>query len=950
MSAPESAYISRAAERLILDQVDNVRFDGASRAVLLYGTGGVGKTRMLRALARDGGTDPAVRWVHPLDVDDSEYWVLENLQRQVADALDPDRRFFAEFIDYLAKTVATKPMPFHRDAVVGHHERARAAFGRCYRRFVVENETTVVIPLDTVEVVRNTFFLTQLYHWMRDLPATLFVLSGRPTADQTDAIKEILTGNASTLGVVTVTIDGFTDAEARQFLADSDIRADLNQELVQALVSLTEGHPLWLELAVDYLRGFDLPPELEEPPPHDAELRDRFRRRMVTPYRSADFWPEAIKRLAVVRHSVDKDIWQAIMADRALPAEYEDDWGRAWETLRAQPWIRPRANGRDVTLHDALAEELTSRLIPLHDQDETWRTRLWRMAAEAFRAAAADYADVIADMDRLLVDDDQEDNPAVLQEVAKLDVHKRRMDQLRAARLHYLLLSDIDHGTEEFATQFDAAVARNDLHFMELANHELDRFLAPRVTAKRAFDAISMVVDRCRLWLRRNPRRLLELGLNAAGYLIQSSQPAPAVVLLDSLPDSEDHILAFRLAAEHGNACMRIPGKVADAGEHFRRALEHAEALDSPYRERLTAQARKELGYYARNIGLWDEANDHYSYACFAITDIVRPGGNDDDRAELASIRTNWAYLKALRGEYEQAHGLVESALDVRRRLNRPLGTAISLSTAGEVCRYDQQYATAWDHYQRAEILFVTLRNIPWLGQIYQEQAICLFQAAQNNVALDEDPLRRAQDLIVRSVNICEEYAVRWYPSALNRAGRIFGAEDPDRGLEYLRGAVEQAEKVADGWFLSASLIELLELCYQTWTRTGDNRYRTEIRNREQQVLAAIERYRFADLKPRWALLTGHLSVHDALARQDHEALNQTVSTYATALLELAGKRVGSHGAAALTAEFTRFGELFQKVPGDVQRSWYAHLRKAWSARRDNDPADTLLARLDRLY
>ncbi|MEV6823347.1 tetratricopeptide repeat protein [Amycolatopsis sp. NPDC051102] len=602
-----------------------------------------------------------------------------------------------------------------------------------------------------------------------------------------------------------------------------------------------------------------------------------------------------------------------------------------------------------MTLHDALAEELTKRLIPLHDQDETWRTQLWRTAAAAFGVAAADYPDVIAAMDQLLVDD-PEQNPTAMQQVAKLDVHKRRMDQLRAARLHYLLLSDIDRGTEVFATQFDAAVARNDLHFMELANHELDRFVGPHTTAKPAFDAISMVIDRCRLWLRDNPERLLALGLNAARYLIQSSQPLPAVVLLNSLPDSEDTLLAYRLAQEHGNACMRIPGQVTDAGAHFEQALAHAGAMASPDRERLIAEARKELGFYARNIGLWSEADDHYLHACNAITDIVHPGGDEEDRAELASIRTNWAYLKALQGDYEQAHGLVESALDVRRKLNRPLGMAISLSTAGEVCRYDQQYATAWDHYQRAEVLFVTLRNVPWLGQIYQEQAICLFQAAKNNLALDERPLERAKDLIERSLTICEERAVRWYPSALNRAGRIFGAEDPDRGLDYLRGAVEQAEKVADGWFLSASLIELLELCYRTWTRTRESRYRQEISARQPQVLKAIERYSFADLKPRWDLLTGHLAVHDALARKDHGALNRTVPKYATALLELDEHRVGSHGKAALTAEFTRFGELFQKPPADVQRSWYAHLRTAWSARRTNDPADTLLARLDRLY
>ncbi|MFD7654749.1 tetratricopeptide repeat protein [Actinosynnema sp. NPDC059797] len=948
MRAPESLYVPRVAENPVLEQVDNVRMDRASRVVLLYGAGGAGKTRMLRALAGRDVIDE-VRWVHPIDVDDSEYWVMENLQRQVAGALDPEGRYFRDFTDYLSKIVATRSDRITRDAVAGHYGRVRKMFTRCYRKFIDDNEATVVISLDTVEVVRNTYFLTHLSRWMRDLPATLFILSGRPAENQDDAIREVLGDSRFGLGIVTMTVPGFTDIEARQFLAGSDIGADLTEGVVRTLVSLSEGQPLWLELAVDYLRRFDLPPELEEPEPHDDDLRNRFRRRMVAPFRSADFWSEAIKRLAVVRHSMSMEIWRTVMADRALPPECEGDWGRAWDALRSQPWIRPRANGHDVTLHDALAEELAKRLIPLHDQDETWRTRLWRTAADAFKAAAARYEDVIAAMDRLLVNDDPEDNPTALQQLAKLDVHKRRLDQLRASRLHYLLLSDVELGTAEFAASFDAAVARNDLHFMELAYHELDLFLPPHVASTPAFDAVSVVVNRCRTWLANRPVQLLALGINVARYLVQNAQPTPAVELLNSLPTSPDPALAYRLAQELGNACMWIPGSVADADEHFNHALRHAAALESPQRERLIAEARKELGYYARNVGRWKEADDHYSRACHAITGIVRSDGEEDDRAELASIRTNWAYLKALQGEYTEAHDLVQSALEARRSLNRPLGMAISLSTAGEVCRYDQEYATAWEHYQRAEVMFLNLRRSSWLGQIYQEQAICLLQAAQHDVDLGDQPLERAKELILRAVEICEEHAVRWYPSALNRAGRIFAADDPERGLGYLRSAVDQAEKVADGWFLSASLIELLELCYLTWTRTNDQRYRAEIHAWEPTVVNAIERYEFADLKPRWTLITAHLSIHDSLTGGNYAALDETVTKYDVALRDLAERRVGSHGSAALTAEFTRFGELFQRLPLDVRSRWYAYLRASWSMHRVDKPANSLFARLERL-
>jgi len=549
MRLPESAYVARIAENSVLDQVDNVRFSRISRALLLYGAGGVGKTQLLRALARRQDGAEGVRWVQPLDVDDSEYWVLENLQRQVAEALDPQHEFFGEFTDYLNRVTA-KSGKFGWDAVAGHYGRVREVFARCYQRFVADTGATVVIPLDTVEVVRDTYFVTHLSHWMRALPATLFVLSGRPANGHGDAIRDKLSGSG--LGIVTETVGGFTDAEARRFLQVSGIGADLPEDVTSALVALSEAHPLWLELAVDYLREFDLPPELAEPGPPDEGLRDRFRRRMVAPFRSTDFWSEAIKRLAVVRHSVSEEIWRALMADRDLPPGFHGDWDLAWDTLRTQPWVRPRANGQDVTLHDALAEELARRLIPLHDQDETWRTRLWRTAAAAFGEAAATYPDVIAAMDALLVDDAPEENPTALKQLALLGTHKRRLDQLRAARLHYLLLSDIDLGTTEFAAQFETAVARNDLHFMQLAHHELDRFLPPRAATRPAFDAIGVVVDRCRGWLSDRPLRVLTLGLDIARFLVQDAQPSPAITLLNSLPDSSDPVLAYRLAQARG--------------------------------------------------------------------------------------------------------------------------------------------------------------------------------------------------------------------------------------------------------------------------------------------------------------------------------------------------------------------------------------------------------------
>src|SRR6266567_8069820 len=90
------AYIPRSEESQVRRQAALVTEDGRSRAALLYGPGGVGKTWLVRRLARENEADARTVWVGPIDIDDSEYWLLSNLERRIADRLDPgneDRHF-----------------------------------------------------------------------------------------------------------------------------------------------------------------------------------------------------------------------------------------------------------------------------------------------------------------------------------------------------------------------------------------------------------------------------------------------------------------------------------------------------------------------------------------------------------------------------------------------------------------------------------------------------------------------------------------------------------------------------------------------------------------------------------------------------------------------------------------------------------------------------------------
>jgi len=967
--APFPDYIPRLEEKRIRQAAAQVKKDRRSRAVLLYGPGGAGKTSLIRELARTA-TDDTTIWLEPIDVDDSEYWLLSSLERRIADGLDPGGVYFRRYVDEISRFPQYTQERIGHETVLSHLRRIKRVFIECYGDYIQASGKTVVIALDTVEAIRGTYLLLTLTQWMKALPGTLFILTGRPLAngDRQDSIQRELKDPHQPLPVQVVRLAGFSQAAGLRYLERSTVATGLSAQEKRKLVRLTRGHPLWLALAIDYLTNVGVPEEAERNSltrirrdvPYKGtmnrdgkRLHEAFKRRLVTPYRETDFWHEAIKRLAVVRQSVNQSIWQQLMSDCKLP-DGTASWDDAWRQLLDIPWVRPRANRHHVTLHDALAEELALRIIPLHDLDQAWRRGLWTKAAGIYtrltQGPDEELDEKLADLDRRLQlavgrSLPPEQAGALVEEVIGLDTRKRRLDQLRAARLYYEILDDFEKGSREFLSLFDKAARTHDVLFQELVVLEMQRFLPNGIDLASFGDVIrARIIDYHRWLSSKKPGIFLEIGLRTAAYLVETEQAEIAIELLGKLPEDEaDEDQRYGLSNHRGNAWMRIPGRVRESESHFLQALADATALTAPDRERRIAEAHKELGFYYRNVGLWREADEAYRKAAHVISATLTSESTEDDREEMASIHTNWAYVKALRGSYREAQNLVESAISVQRSLGRTRRLGISLSVCGELYRYDRKFQRAWKAYEEARIIFETLSNWSWLGLVYQEQAICLFQAVQEGIELPDvdNPVGQARRRITWALDLCRDQAVRGYPSALNRAGRIFGATDHQAGLEYLEQGIDQALQVVDGWFWFANLIEYVELSYHAWRETEQPEHLDRILQRASTIEEATNDYGFEDLKGRWQLLKGHLAIHEG-------RLDDALQNYKDGFALIDEGYVGSHGAAAIPSEFRRFQALFEKLDSEVQRQWYEELHRAWS---DLEHGDTsLLARLEELY
>lgn len=977
-------YIQRPEERAIIAEARRVRADGRSRAVLLYGAGGTGKTRLVRELSEPSEPsepDRGIVWLRPIDVDDSQQWLLSNLEQNVARQLDPDDVYFGAYRQYLSQLprYAWRRTTSH-ETVLGHLTRIKAEFGRCYRSYIEATGATVVMTFDTVEAIRGMYALFTLTQWMKTLPATLFILAGRPPSDgRPDSIKTELDEPHSRIPASEIRIGEFSIQAAEEYFDRSGVAASLSDEEKEKLICLTRGHPLWLAFTVDYLDKMGVPAEAGKPveyirqnlplgreaTPLGYTLAEEFRRRLVAPYHEADFWHEAIRRLAVVRESISQPVWCGLMADMAWPADAPDP-DTAWDVLKKTEWVRTRANRRYVTLHDAVAEELATRVIPLHDPDERWRQGLWREATKIYAdlvepmeaQAAEEWASVTGRLNEFyeagsegIARTEPVQEAGLIGDVTAVDRQRQEVSHLRSAQVFYQLLSGFAQGADQFLTLLARATREHNVLFEDLLAFQMQRFLPGGQDTSSLGDAVASTVAGVRAWLDgEGSEKYAEIGLAMAGFLIDREQFDAALALLDRLPVPSDHLRRYRLLWLRGSARMRMAGQVKQASEDFKMALAVVAESKSDDQHRLIAAGYNALGFYYRNIGMWRMADEAYRNARDAISTALSVESPESDREQMASIQTNWAYLKGIGGDYRDGINLAESAISVRRRLGGQLEVGMSLSVCGEVYRYRRSFAKAWAFYAEAEQVFQELNNFSWLGQIYQEQAICLFQAQQDGISLvpGQNQAELAEKLIVDSLSLCHELNVRAYPSALNRAGRIFGSRDVDAGLGYLLQAAAMARLLSDGWFWFASLIEYAELSYRAWSEMKVERYMDQISAIAAELTDVKAEYGFPELAGRWDVLRGHIGLEQALRSKDQHDLAAAFENYKHGFPLITHGYVGSYGESVIPDEIQRFGGLISRLPGETRARWLADLRRAWSD--EGESATLLLARLEELY
>lgn len=936
-----------------------------SQAILLYGHGGVGKTYFLRDLPL---ALPANRfvWLGPYDVDDAEFWLLSNLESKVAAALDPENRFFRDYFDYQSRIPAIEAQKVGPETLLSYSRQGERIFFECYARFIDESGKVPVLSFDTFEAIRGLDLMPRLVGWMKRLQGTVFLLASRPpiAADTgKDAVLAVFSAKPAVAYEV-IHLERFTLEESWTYLQRSSVVTELQPEQARAAIELADGYPLWLAMIVNYLALLGVPSELaawqDAKGPARDELKDDFLRRLIVPYRGSDFWSLAVKRLGVVRRRVNRQVWTALMSDRELPADV-GSWEEAWIRLMELPWIRTRANQRYITLHDAVAEALANRVIPLEDGDRKWRRGQWTRAAHTYdrlvKERASSPKEARADFERAL-QGMRAAPEALVAEVVQQTVKIMDYYLLLSTAFYYRMLSDRQAGLEMFLSLFDECYVSYGYRLIELLWVELQHFLSQDGAYDPLDDIVKPEIADFQRWYGAHPEEQYQTELRIAKYLLYRGRPADALGWLDRLYEGwKSHdARAFEVLRMRGDARFRTPGNARLAGEDYAEARQLAESptASAEVREQLN-QALLEQAYYFRNLGQWRDATRYYELALEATPMISREAS--------ARIQAQYAYVMALRGR-EEAQEKVNTALKIGRKIDDPQLIGMALSIKGEIWRYWRLFHESYMANREAEEIFLVLDRNPWLGVVRQQLAICLYQAARAELRLEgydslESMHADARRTIEHAIRTCRDYHMRALPMALNRGGSIFWDVEPIRALGYLAEGIVVAEEVSDTWMKVANLVELATLSFLLWQETGDRTHRETISERHKEIskaFAALEEGAFLELRGRWQVIQGHMLLADGLEATGEDggrkSYDDALAHYIGGYLDIARGYASGRTYGVLQTMAKPMLVLMHQLNQNEVDLWLARLDRAWKSLAETDkscvgPLTTLLGELD---
>jgi len=708
-------FIDRTTEICAIDQ--RVRADGV-HVVLLSGSRGIGKSHLLRHLTELYAGDPTVLVAPIVDFDQVDNWVTRLVGRRLATDLGSE--LFGGYFEELRKLdLMISSALFDAERIEQQEKAADDAFFAAYAQLA--SARRIVLRLDTFEKVRNFEVGRELSEEMGPrLTNTVVVVAGLGLESMVDRLCALYGPNR----VTHHKLAAFSAAEADEFFDEADLDGRLEPELRRNIDFLSEGKPIQLGLAVEWLRrGVPLPemtrlsPEaLQALPQGELEdLRRRFEFELVSAVRLlGDKQKQAILYMALFDRGCTPDMLALLLEQ---PREETDS---LIGQLRQLFFVKPQPR-----LHDEMVTLVNRHVWPYFDRHGSERRRLTRMMLDRY------YRPAIERLDAQLEKGKQE---AIARK--KVGVRSAQMEQpqwekwiLETEQLHAILWLNLSEGYEYFSRQFEQAIRGNYLARCELL---LDEMRSPEWESD----------------LQKSRDLSANLRLKSARLLARSAtreRQAEAESVCRELLRQRG--LSRQNELEARTTLGAVTADIAEKVRCYKRSVGLAEATGSGH---LVDDLSLFLGWAYRQAGAWGLAARWYQRAR-----EVAESQHPVDFWTAASAHNGLAYVHRLMGDAQKALESAHTALKLQERHGSEKDLALCYRTLGQIWSDQRDTWKAKELFERAAAIFepieagrdlaetyVSIANIhrqqhhPELVAEYLDRAIAIFNGLQDHRGL----------------------------------------------------------------------------------------------------------------------------------------------------------------------------------------------------------------------
>lgn len=875
------------------------RAHGTEKVYFIQAAGGIGKTRLLEEIGPLLREEPDLFVAKTIDFDDPKNHIPLYLATSIAASVGQSESFHATMKDLRT----SEKLPGFK-SLSSQTETVANDLAATINSMSVNQR--IIFRFDTFEKL-PTALRGQLLSWLAGFKNILVIIAGRPVPDKNDERIDVVREDIKTIfghNSKVRTLKELSGSAAREFLTTMmpELSLPENHALVTSIVSMTQGRPILLALAIEWLVRENPPVWLKHPNkklPPGIDPGDEFKKSLV-------------KHINRLRDPMDRLVH---VLSRVYPLDVE----------MAQVMLALSRQEAIALFHEALTyffiKLLPDDRLTLHDEMRgmveqlVWPDVMERVPLEQLYSARAyqAIAPKLVKIDQAIAD---------YKSTSIYDFEKNTLlaerEQYLVMGMSHLVASDSQKGfleilavvnSERDAVEFGRQLLEIARPYRKAATEEA-RFRFDLTSARLSSKEESPAPEHAKQHLlrmlekfRNNPERIAYIKNTLAGIEVQLGN-------LDNALEHQNQTYTFVTESRPDD----VPSVANQIGYYFRLKRDLAEALDWYQKALIGARELKPLRH-----------------------------------SLVAGILNNLAYAQGLYEFEDDARYNCHVAIDLWLSSKTPRLAGRAYTTLGILARDSGSFDESLAHFKRAleqfkepddrEDICRTLFHQAWalwfkwenqnLAQIFRWEQTQ--QAQFNDLSILED----ARDAFEQSKRYAENYQLnRELPGIYHQMSNVYwwlgNADLPDskKLAQIARATNRDARKLSARY---------RDIRYAIDSLVGDAEYDFDTRSYGEIFNLGSElRTKFKDYEQDFSLYFGRMERIEADVYFERKEFAKAKERYARGLGQLSSH--GGYGRYSIDSELERLDLRLTRLPREVALEWISFFKKTWSDLPINRP------------